>query len=380
MWRCIIGDRRCCCEVICWQYLDDFNDANTTTPANWYEETGDWGISGLVLVEDYSTGVDGTDAAKLVCTEQQPIYHAGEQYLSIWVYRPAEGDKYYLYPCAASATSTETSLEVEFECTTAPSGWTVRVGSGADEETATFAYVTENGAGFVLIGACVDGQSGMVLAWVGQGAEPPLWNDHITPETGRYSGIGHDNAGRLNAFDDYEVGELRDRNDYTCFPCFCHCRDHYLKKELNLRIYNATGRADCMDGKSGTMVYDWNAGNDRWEVTLTGDNHDPTDGNGGTWDRTFYLYCEGEDIEQVPGYNFTLTHDPFGSCCNLGGTEACDTSRPSYAECTSGALNLTFGPFGWTYTELTCATCYDPGLGTPATRPESGQYYVVITD
>lgn len=369
-----MGDRRCCCSAVCWQYLDDFNDADTDDPANWYEENGNWGIAGLVLIEDYYTGTSGTANAKIVCTEQQPAYHAGEQYLSIHV-QPVEGGKYYLYPCAVSATSTGTAIEVEFECTTAPSGWTVRCGS----EVTYYGSVTADGLGFVQLGACVDGGSGMAKAWVEDSVEQDLWDDSVTTGSGRFSGFGHDNIGNLNVFDNYEVGELRDRNDKECFPCFCHCRDFYLKKELTLTITDPTGRADCMKTSptlplSGTMTWEWNSGNDRWACSLSGTNHPAPDGNGSTWDRTFYLYCAEEIITDATGDNFSLVHDPSGACCN-GGGESCVTSTPTEATCTSAALSLTFGPFKWTYLDLACVTCYNPGGG-----PTSGEYYVVITD
>lgn len=367
----MIGDRRCCCQAGCWYFPDDFQRPDSTDPgSDWYEEVGDWGVFGYNLVEDYSTLVDGTDSAKIVCTDQQPAYHAGEQYLSVWIYDVQDDDVFYLYPCATSPTSTAGTLEVKFTCTTAPSQWTVECGS----ETTYYTGVTATPAGYVQIGVCVDGNSGMAKAWVAQSSEQGLWDDSVSPGTGRYSGFGHDNVTHLNTFDTYRVGELRDRNDVECFPCFCHCRDHFLHKELTLTIVDATGRADCMDGKYGTMTWEWNSGADRWACTLSGNNHPAPDGNGSTWDRTFYLYCAEEIITDATGDNFSLVHDPSGSCCG-GGGESCVTSTPTAATCTEAALSLTFGPFKWTYLDLACVTCYNPGVNPPA----SGEYYVVIT-
>lgn len=368
----MIGDRRCCCTQGCWYFPDDFNRVDSTDPgSDWYEENGDWGILGFNLVENYSTGTSGTANAKIVCTDQQPAYHAGEQYISVWINNVQDGDVFFLYPCAASPTTVLGSLEVKFTCTSAPSTWTVECGA----ETFEYTDVTETAFGYVQIGACVDGNSGMAKAWVAQSSQSGLWSDSVTPGTGRYSGFGHDNTAHLNTFDIYRVGELRDVNDVECFPCFCHCRDHFLKKELTLTIVDATGRADCMDGKYVTMVWEWNGGLSRWAGTVSGTAPAPPDGNGAAWERTFYLYCETENINDEVGMNFVLTHVLPTYCCNLLGSEACDSSDPVTATCTQADLDLTFGPFGWTNFDLLCQTCYSPMSG-----PSSGQYYVVITD
>lgn len=372
-----MGRRTCCCYEGCWEYPDDFNDPDTTTPDNWYEQTGNWGIYGFNLVENYATGSSGTANAKIVCTKPQPSRHAGEQELSVDVYDPQTGDKYYLYPCVSTSTSIGTAIVVEFECTSGPAQWVVRAGS----EEQTYTDVTETGLGYVRIGACVDVNSGQVKAAITQSAQQGLWDDSATISLGRYSGLGHNNTGRLNTFDNFIVKELRDEDDNTCDNCFCHCRDHFLKKTLTLTITDPTGRADCMKTSptlplSGSMVWEWNAGFSRWVCTLGGNNHSvPDGGDGGTWSRTFYLYCADEIVTDAVGDNFSLVHDPSGYCCN-GGGESCVTSTPSYASCSQSALNLTFGPFKWTYLDLSCVTCYNPMVNPPA----EGSYYVVITN
>lgn len=343
-------------------FTDDFNVANTTTPPSWYELTGDWGISGFTLVEDYSTGTDGTANAVIICTEQQPAAHAGEQYLQVKCI-PETGDFYYLYPCASSPTSISGALVVEFECTTAPSQWTVRVGS----DTQSYTGVTADGFGYVTIGACVDEPSGMMKAWILQSAEQGLWAESVSPGTGRYSAFGHNNESHLNVFDDYVVGELRSTDGTECNDCFCRCLAIAMPKELTLTVTDATGRASCAGGYTCTLTWEWNSGTSRWKGNYTVVN--------GAYSQYFEwcLVCdtEGDTDPLNPGQNFSL------SLCGLA---ACSSSWPSgsltvfnpISGTTCDPLRLVFGPMQVTNLDLACQLCSPPGTG-------DGEYYIEIT-
>jgi hypothetical protein len=82
-----------------------------------------------------------------------------------------------------------------------------------------------------------------------------------------------------------------------------------------------------------------------------------------------------------PGYNFKL-QITNGACCaaNTGG---CSGILRANADSTCDPLNLEFGPFYLSATDLLCSACYDPGLdidGNPLDGPMSGNYKITITD
>lgn len=360
---CKIGRRNCCCQDGCWFYHEDFFYPDTTTPPNFYEvPSSDWGVVGFNLIEDYSTGVDGTANARLVCTKQQPAAHAGEQYLSIDV-SPETGDVYYLYPCNTSNNSVGGGLEVVFECTTAPSQWTVTIGG----DSVNYTGVTANPFGFVGLGACVDNPSGMAKAWVTQSAEQELWVEGATPGAGQYSALGHNNTGHLNVFDNYRVGELRSTDGTECNDCFCRCLAKAMPKELTLTVTDATGRASCAGAYSCTLTWEWNSGTSRWKGNYTVVN--------GAYSQYFEwcLVCdtEGDQDPLNPGQNFSL------SLCGLA---ACSSSWPSgsltvfnpISGTTCDPLRLVFGPMQVTNLDLACQLCSPPGTG-------DGEYYIEIT-
>jgi hypothetical protein len=82
-----------------------------------------------------------------------------------------------------------------------------------------------------------------------------------------------------------------------------------------------------------------------------------------------------------PGYNFQL-QITNGACCaaNTGG---CSGILRANADSTCDPLQLEFGPFYLSATDLLCSACYDPGLdidGNPLDGPMSGNYKITITD
>lgn len=359
-----------CCPCGCWFYYDDFNDADTTTPPNFYEVSpSDWGISGFTLVEDYSTGTDGTANAKIICTQEQPADHAGEQQLYVEV-SPETGDIYYLWLCNTSSTSVGGGVEVIFECTTAPSQWTVTIGTDSVNYTA----VTANGLGFVGLGACVDADADMAKAWIIQSAEEGLWVEGATVGTGRYSAIGHNNIGHLNVFDNYRVAELRDSNGDTCDDCFCRCLGIAIPKELTLTVVDATGRASCAGGYTCTLTWEWNAGTSRWKGSYTVVN--------GASSQFFEwcLTCEsaGDNDPSNPGQNFNLSLCSATGCASTWPSGSLTVWEPTSAS-TCAPLLLRFGPMTHDDSDLTCHLCYPPDPLDLDPYDNSGEYYIEVT-
>lgn len=360
-----IGRRRCCCQSGCWLFTDDFNVADTDTPTNWYELVGNWGISGFTLVEDYLTGTDGTANSVIICTDQQPAHHAGEQYLMVKVLAPQTGDFYYLYPCASSPTSLGTAITVEFECTAAPAQWTVRCGS----ETQSYTGVTPDGLGYVTLGACVDAASGMAKAWIVQSTEQGLWDDSVTPGTGRYSAFGHNNTGHLNVFDNYVVGELRDVDDNECNDCFCRCLDDAMGKTLTATIVLTAGTAGCAAGATGTLTWEWNSGQERWRGDIV-----VVDG-ASSHTFSWCLSCEsfGDNDPANPGQNFKLSLCSADGCASAWPSGYLTVFRPTAASHCQPSLLLRFGPMTLPTIDTMCFMCPSllPGAG--------GEFYVDIT-
>lgn len=353
-----------CCPCGCWEYNDDFNYANTTTPPNFYEAQGDWGVSGFNLVEDYSTGVDGTLGAVIVCTAEQPSYSAGMQRLSVDVI-PEDGDVYYLWLCVPTDTSEAGGFEVKFECTTAPSQWTVSIGS----ESVSYTGVTATPLGFVKIGACVDNDSGMAKASIAQSAEEGLWVDTATPGSGRFSALGHDNDSHLNVFDNYIVGELRDAVGNECDDCFCRCLGDAMPKQLTATIVLTSGTAACGEGETGTLTWEWNAGTSRWKGDIV-----VTDG-ASSHTFSWCLTCESANDNDPlnPGKNFALSLCGPDGCASAWPSGYLTVFRPTAASRCQPDLLLRFGPMVLPTIDTMCFMC-------PSLLPGSGgEFYVDIT-
>ena len=354
-----------CCPCGCWFYYDTFTIADTTTPPNFYEVSpSDWGISGFNLVEDYSTGTDGTANAKIICTQEQPSDHAGEQQLYVEVI-PEDGDIYYLWLCNTSSTSVTGGVEVIFECTTAPSQWTVTIGS----DSVNYTGVTANGLGFVGLGACVDADADMAKAWIIQSAEEGLWSEGVTVGSGRFSAIGHNNIGHLNVFDNYRVAELRDMAGNSCDDCFCRCLGDAMPKQLTATIVLTDGTATCGEGATGTLTWEWNSGTSRWKGDIV--VVDGADTHTFSW----CLSCDALDYNdpENPGANFSLYLCGADGCASAWPSGYLTVFRPTSASHCQPDLLLRFGPMILPTIDLSCFMCPSllPGAG--------GEFYVDIT-
>lgn len=360
-----------CCPCPCWMRYDTFYpDPDTTYPDYWIEVVGDWGISGFALVENYSTGTSGTANAVAILDQAQPAEHAGEQVCSVDVENPQTGDFYYLYMCITDNDSIAGCVTIEFECTGSPGSWTVRAGS----ETKTFA-VLPDGLGRVKLGACVDNSVGMIKAWVEYGPNEPLWDDNATVTSGRYAGVGHNNTGHLNIFDNFLVAELHlsgdtmDARKDLCDDCFCYCLTQAIPRELTLTVVDAIGRSSCHGGYSCTLTWEWNSGVPRWRGSYTVVN--------GSLSQTFEwcLECTGTnaDDESNPGKNFTLTLCSFNGCASTW-TSGWSTVWSVTGATSCDPLLLRFGPFPASIYDLTCFLCELPGSGDA-----TGEWYIEIT-
>lgn len=369
------GPGPCCCPALCWFFYDDFNDrpyvGTTDLGANWHEEVGDWGSIGWVLVEKWGGG--GTSEAVLICTQPEPAASAGEQRISVDVYQPQTGDIFYLYPCCTSIHD-HGSLRVKYECTSAPSYWTVSCGG----EVAYYTDISLDDYGFCQLVACADAEIGMLKAWVNYGGSGrQLWNDSASVGTGRYSGLGHDNTGHYNTFDNYFVGELRLPSGYVCWDCFCRCEDYAPGKDLNATIVDATGRFACLGGETCALTWQGDIApvNAYWEGTFSGVGSP----NGRAWSRTIRLACLQEnptDPTWWPGKNFRLNNYNPANCCVMN-PALCISATPLYTSTCSPNFILTFGPYQSTdyLGDLGCWLCYDPG-----TYPDvlNGHYYIQV--
>jgi Pyruvate/2-oxoacid:ferredoxin oxidoreductase delta subunit len=333
--------------------------------SDWYELTGEWGIAGFALVEKYGYN-EGTADAVIICTRQQPADHAGEQILSVDVFSPQTGDKYYLYACVGSSTSVATATIIEFECTSAPSQWTVRAGS----ETQTYTSVTPNILGYVRIGACVDANAGMIKASISYTPEPQLWDDNATTTSGRYSAIGHDNTGHQNQFDNYFVMELRTGDDdVICDSCFCYCLEKAIPKTLTLRVTEALDRYDCFGGYECELEWDPLDENWKGEFTVVNGSKSQT--------MQWCLDCEsfGQNDPAKPGQNLKLSLCIGTGCCTEW-PDQCLTVWEPLAGSTCNPLELIYGPMNTSINELQCSVCYDPYFEGPL----EGTMKVTITE
>jgi hypothetical protein len=357
--------RRCCCQSGCWFFYDAFNrDDSTDLGGDWHEETGDWGIVGWQLVENVATA-GGTADALLITTQAEPVASAGEQVLTVEVYSAVTNDVFYLYP-ACTDIHTHGPVQVIFTSISNMFRWRVEIGA----ESLEFAVTPQDGA--VTLVACVDHSIGMCKAWVNPGVNEQVWADTTDPGTGRYSGVGHNNvAASANPgaiMDDYFVSELYTSTGIACQDCYCRCRANAPTKNLVLTVFDATQRASCVGGATGAMVWEWNAGDDRW----TGHIH-ATGENAIEHTLIFYLGCESEDLSAAECQNFVLRR-PVGSNCCVANPALCTAARPTAAS-TCDPFYLVFGPYSLTWGDLACTLCYNP-----MALPESGSYYVAITE
>jgi hypothetical protein len=300
--------------------------------------------------------------ALIICTSQQPEHNAGSQYLNVWVYNYSTGDVYYLYPCCRSTTTTGT-LEVKFTCTSAPSYWNAKVGD-IDQNF----LVVPNTLGGVFLGVCVDGDARMVKVEMGPNPNEPGWDDNLSAGNGRYSGLGHNNAGHVNYFDDYNVGEMLDADGKVCNNCFCRCLGRAIPRTLSATIVNTTGTAGCAEGETGLLEWEWNSGQERWKGDIV--VVDGSDSHTFSW----CLSCDSLNAEDPanPGANFALSLCGPDGCSSAWPSGYLTVFRPTDAS-TCYPLKLRFGPMVLPTIDTMCFMCPSllPGAG--------GEFYVDVT-
>ena len=360
-----MAPRFCCCDEGCVTFTDDFNRADSTSlGANWYESSGDWGITSNELVELYASSA-GTGGAKLFCTKPVPVRSAGE--MSIRIEIPiasvAAGDKYYIWPCCPDASSVG-GIEVEFAYD--GTNWTTTIsgGSGGSSTVYTTPLVTAiPPPTHVILIVCADHENEVIKARVSPTVnEYGAW-DIADPGAGRYCAIGHDNTGHQNRFDDFVLSELRIPKE-ICSDCFCACDESTVGPHLTATIVFATDRALCLEVQTwpmevilGPQVTIWEGG-----LALSGE------------ELNYRLTCGGS----TPN-SFQLLPLPPNNCQSTLVFKNADVSLS-----TCDPLALYFGPYVLSF-PMDCDLCYSmnaPGCtGMPPPPADcSGTFWIVITE
>lgn len=361
-----------CCPCGCFAFFDDFNRADSTNlGSNWYEEVGDWGIEDFKLVEEYDASV-GTANAVVMCQQGIPSLGLSDNgmVVSISVDQASTvvGDKYHIYVACTDPEDSSTGLEVEFEVIDDdPTTWRTTIAG----ETAVDQVPTLWGTpGAVRIYVCVDFQEDMVKAGVLSLTDAPAWVEKsVTP--GRYSGVGHNNTGHQNIFDDFNIIEIRTPT-IICSTCFCYCDLVPIPRELTATVVDGINRSSCIDGVSWDMDWEFDSTMEKWVGTSSFE-----DDSSNTLLVDWELECESQYDTDYPGQNFILTakQNPtvLGVSCNFMNVPMRATSDSTCPNHVDG-LSLVFGPFLMQSSDLICTICHDP-LDPPA----EGSFYVVIT-
>lgn len=375
--------RRCCCDKACFLFEDDFErDNSTDLGSDWNEVVGDWGIQEITddmltthkrMVEKYDTAT-GTAGAIVICTQAVPARSEGEMDVSIEVpvYGLTTGDTYYLYP-ACTDVNTVGTVVAKFVWN--GTKWTTSI-YVASVEIDSYETPSTGSPHEYVLHVCVDRELGGAKAWVSPTVnEYAAWAVPVDPGTGRYAGVGHNNTGHLNQFDNFHLEELRTEEE-ICQSCFCECDGTTPSLTLLGTISCATDRAHCFDGEyfnldlytdSRPQVLTWRGGLTfmgevlEWQLvcTTTGD----ASGFALTW-----VQC-GQ-----PGHNCSTT----APGCLAGPWMA----NGGCGESTCDPLNLVFGPFllSWLFE---CDICYSkmaPGCTPIEVDDCTGQFYIVITE
>lgn len=347
------GPGACCCEsAVCWTWTDNFNRADSTNlGADWNEVSGNWAISTNRLVEPATT------TKKVIGTNPVPTRSAGEMYVAVSLINPAVNDVYIIHLAVDDTNGTDGEW-VQFTYS-ATNTWVVLLSTG-ETKTQTWSPLTP---GVFPVVACIDSDGFLMGAVASSGDEYP-WSDNAGFQDGRYYGLGHGATTAGVAFDDFAVYELR-TPDQECRNCFCHCAGNNLRKTLTGTIFDATGRASCMNGLQVTFTWEWNGGTTRWVsnvLTVTG-------GAQFKW----YFIC-GSYNPADPFAHFTLHWYPgYKLCCsgNPGGCDAAHVADPDASRCNS--LSLVFGVFVLSIGELTCTACN-------TSTDNTGSYSMAITE
>lgn len=382
-----MGRRRCCCGN-CWVWEDHFNrSASTNLGADWNEVAGNWEIVDAdtgdmcggcpsphnQLHEKAGETVGGgsnTGSAKVISTKQVPADSAGEMSIYVYVMDPQEGDVFFIYPCCTDS-STVGSVSCKYEYLGSHE-WTISIlGGSTTSVTIHLApFTPKSGHVAYRLWACADHEVQQVRAGGLQLGEETAWEDCLDPGTGRYFGLGHDNADHGAVFDDFYVTEIRDATQ-QCTECWCWCLTTTVRKRLYAEIFDATGRAACLDGLGWNMTWD--------DVTVTparwlGVAPMPLAG-GGTRDVHWEVTCSsGEDnLPSWPGKNITLS--ATDGCVGMTGVLVPISWIPNPDSSTCDPLSLEFGPIMMATGDLACSICYNPLSG-----PDEGEFYVRLTE
>jgi len=322
----------------------------------------------------------GTPHAIIICTQPEPLASAGEMFVTIQVRDPVVLDVYRIYPCCTDIDTLGTvTVEFTYLSGTGTMRWKTEVIGGASS-CISYTNVVADVHGEVSLWACADHLTGMTLGRIVGEIETGstlAWADDCDPGNGRYAGLGHDNTDHVNIFDDFVFGELRKEDGTSCHECWCWCLDVAIPKTLTLEFVNATDRAACLGGVTITLEWEWNAGVPRWYGTTNvtgavGDGY-----NGVTVKVEAFLSCDFDDDHNLdwPGHNWVLVleyDDGENTCCAANQT-LCNGDVAAVTS-TCDPLNLVFGPYLLTLGDLACYLCYNP-----ASAPNSGTYYAVVT-
>lgn len=390
----IATEPSCCCE--CFLFEDDFErDNSTDLGANWHEVVGDWGIQAITdteltthkrLVEKYDTS-SGTAGALVICTQAVPARSEGEMLVSIEVpsYGLANGDTYHIYPaCVDEHTVGPVRMTFVWDATIR--WWTTYIYLGGVEQD-HYAMPAIGTPHEFILNACVDLGLGGAKAWVA-----PLVNQYaawaipINPGTGRYAGIGHDNPGHLNQFDNFHLEELR-TDDVLCESCFCQCENTAVPLNLLGTIACATGRAACAGFAGQTFP-----------ITFYKDSRPQIV----TWRGGFTVTEVGNEILEwelrcsatgdVTGFNLRWVQcGRVGHNCSTIAPGCLDGPWNALAASACGVsscdpLQLVFGPFYLNFS-FECDICYikndpNPVACMGATPPDAciGTFYIIVTE
>jgi len=363
--------RRCCCPGACYVFYDQFN--RLTLGTDWTQVNGTWTLSGGQLVEG------GTADSILITTAEVPADSAGEMDAFVQVYNYNVGDVFRLY-VAWDTASEYYMVQVTYQ---GSDTWYVELcykTSVLPGATAT-QLATVFGSGpdqYILIRGCID-SDGNFKGGVISASDEPAWITATGTPVGRKMGLGHDNTGGAT-FDEFYVIELR-TEDIVCSQCWCHCNGNVPSKTLLATIWDATGRAACLNGDSGYLNWNWAAGASYWDGTII-------HSGSGACVLPLKLICDATIDQDCPGVEWTL-ENTSGFCCTnlLGGPyPACAPITPDCDDSTCWPLDLVFGPFEMRDDDFGCDCCFAPMTYTDLITGECtdpnclGYYYIHITD
>ncbi len=368
----------CCCT--CMLFQDEFNRPDSANlGSDWNEVTGDWGILDEQLVEDYSTGTDGTADAVLLCTQPVPLRSLGEMYIDIDVpiANLAVGDVFKIFPCCPTTssigdvTATFTYLGNDY-----PDGkgyWQIELTpSSGDESTDIIASQAVEETICQTLKVCADHETKMVRAGISPAVnELSAWTDE-DPGDGRYAGIGHDNTTHLTKLDSFEMGELRTATK-LCHKCLCPCDPVIPMPPVLTGQFLYTDedserqRALCLEGISWTMNYTSGPTIVHWIGSVTI----------GSETIEFTLVCGDGGL-------FTLNVTAPNTCITLI-PQNNRISAPHASTC--DPIALVFGPYTLDFA-MDCSLCYPqytPGdcmipVPPPTSKTCFGDYYIVFTE